>query len=79
MWYRCRNTNVSLQFRDTCHSIHCHDSCPDTLSLADLETRRYPNWSIIMIICIVVVVTLVSILIKVSYKSLMLTKYIYIF
>lgn len=66
MWYRCRYTNNSFQFRDTCHSVHCHSSCPDRIDLSDVTPSRYPEWARWIVACLVVSVTVVSITAKVG-------------
>ena len=65
MWYRCRYINNTLQFRDTCHTVHCHNSCPDKINISDITKTRYPSWSVVLIVCIVVSVTVMSIIAKV--------------
>ena len=64
MWYRCRS-NHSYEFRDKCYSVRCHDSCPEDIDFYVTSVTPYPDWSIILIICIVVTFTLVSIFVKV--------------
>ena len=66
MWYRCQYTNDSLQFRDSCYSVHCHKYCPDKVDFLNNEPDRYPDWSIFAIIGIVAVIMVIAIAMKVS-------------
>ena len=64
MWYRCRS-NSSYEFRDNCYSVRCRDVCPEDIEFFTTSVSPYPNWSIIVIVCIVVTLTAVSIFGKV--------------
>ncbi len=64
MWYRCRSI-TSYEFRDNCYSVRCRDVCPEDIELFTTNVSPYPDWSIILIVCIVVILTVVSIFGKV--------------
>ena len=65
MWYRCRHHNTSFDFRESCYSVHCHNTCPEDVNFLTVGTTPYPNWSILLIVCLVVFLTVVSVMGKV--------------
>ncbi len=68
MWYRCRYQK-SFEFRDSCYSLHCHSECPEKINFFPSQMAPYPDWAIILIICIVVFITIMSIIAKVRFSK----------
>lgn len=70
LWYVChRSNNDSIEFRDTCFSVHCHDSCPEDIDFIQETNNDYPIWANALIITIVVTITVLSLVVKVYTRT----------
>ena len=66
MWKRCRYSTPSLQFRDSCYSIHCNSMCPDELNFANNTNEIASFWLVLFVAITVVSITICSIIVKVT-------------
>ena len=69
-WYmRIDNSNInSYQYRATCQGPYCYPGvCPDTLTLTPAGQNNWPPWSKVLIACLIMGLSVISLFMKVQY------------